>query len=305
LIVRRSFETEGGRVSYLTVDGPRASETLLLIHGAGVSARTWVNQLEGLADALRVIAINLPGRRGSDPIPQATLSSYADTAHRLLEGLETGPVFVAGHSLGGGVAQVLAASHQEVVKGLVLVSACAKLPPDDGSGRLLRLVPEPFRRVLVLWAAKKILFGPSASWPAIRLSLEEIWECRSETILWDTAAARAMDLEALACRLRVPTLILCGGRDRLTAPILSQRLSALIAASRLEIVPAAGHMLPLEAPDEVNRQIRNFIESLGRAKVPAPAARRPEPRRSLAGLVLRRIAAHFRSRRPSRARLDG
>jgi pimeloyl-ACP methyl ester carboxylesterase len=65
----------------------------------------------------------------------------------LLQGLATGPVFVAGHSLGGGFAQVLAASHPKVVKGLVLVSACAKLPPGDGAGRFLQWVPEPFRRV--------------------------------------------------------------------------------------------------------------------------------------------------------------
>lgn len=83
MIVRRSFGTQGDRVSYLTVDGSRASETLLLIHGAGVSARTWVNQLQGLAAGLRVIAIDLPGRRRSDPIFGATLSSYAD-----VDGLE-------------------------------------------------------------------------------------------------------------------------------------------------------------------------------------------------------------------------
>jgi hypothetical protein len=198
LIVRCSFGTQGDRVSYLTVDGSRASETLLLIHGAG---------------------------------------------------------------------------------------------------RFLQWVPEPFRRVLVLWAAKKVLFGPSASWQAIRLSLEEIWDCRCDTILHDTAAARAMDLEALACRLHVPTLILCGDRDRLTAPVLSQRLSALIAASRLEIVPSAGHMLPLEAPDEVNRRIRDFIESLVRAKDPTPA-RRPESRRSLTGRALQRVATLFAPRGP-------
>lgn len=67
-------------MSYLTVDGAPAEEMLLLIHGVGVSARTWVHQIRGLSDALRPIAIDLPGRRGSDPTSDPTLDTYAQRA---------------------------------------------------------------------------------------------------------------------------------------------------------------------------------------------------------------------------------
>src|SRR2546429_10019074 len=81
-IIRRSLEVAGRRVSYLTIDdvtnsntdsvgGVTARDTLLLIHGAGVSARTWVNQLRGLAGGVRPITAELPLGGGADPADAA------------------------------------------------------------------------------------------------------------------------------------------------------------------------------------------------------------------------------------------
>jgi pimeloyl-ACP methyl ester carboxylesterase len=270
-IVRGCLDVDGRKVSYLTVDeASTASPVVLLIHGAGVSARTWVHQLGGLADVLRPIAVDLPGHRQSDPVSEPTLATYADTAYEVLRGLATGPVFVAGHSLGGAVAQVLATRHPEMVRGLVLISTCASVASDDGSQRLLGFVPAPLRRAVFLWAVRRTLLAPSASTSAIELTLEEIRHCPPETIRNDTTIGRAMDLASTAQQLRVPTLILCGGRDRLTAPALSQQLCGMIAGSRLQIVPGAGHMLPLEAPDVLNQAMRDFVASVTPALTAAP-----------------------------------
>ena len=283
-IIRRALEVAGRRVSYLTTDGVPAPdsvsaervtprETLLLIHGAGVSARTWVNQLRGLADVVRPIAIDLPGRQDSDAALDPTLATYAETAYETLRRLHSGPAFVAGHSLGGAVAQVLAERHAEAVKGLVLISTCASMPPADGATRVLASVPWPFRRAVLQWMARRTLFGPCAPLDAVGLTMDELRACRVSTIQSDTMMGRAIDLEDVAQRLRVPTLILCGARDELTPPALSQRLAVLIAGSRLEIVPATGHMLPLEAPDVVNGAIVDFVRALAPgAAVPGTAS---------------------------------
>lgn len=289
-IVRGCLDVDGRKVSYLTVDDASVAGTLLLIHGAGVSARTWVNQLRGLSDVLRPIAVDLPGHRESDPVSDPTLATYADTAYQALRELATGPVFVAGHSLGGAVAQVLVTRHPEMVRGLVLVSTCARVPPEDGSQRLLGFVPAPFRRAVFLWAVRKTLLAPFASTNAIELTLEEIRSCPPETIQNDTAISRAMDLAGTAQQLRVPTLILCGGRDRLTAPGLSQQLCGMIAGSRLQIVPGAGHMLPLEAPEVLNQAIREFVAAVTHEVV---APHRPG--------LLRRLAERFGHWPPWRA----
>jgi len=194
-IVRRSLEADGVRISYLTVDVVSPSDTLLLIHGAGVSARTWVQQLRGLADVVRPIAIDLPGRRESDAASDPTLATYAELIYEALRRLHSGPAFVAGHSLGGAVAQVLAERHPEVVKGLVLISTCAKMPRVDATTRALAAVPWPFRRTVLQWAARRTLLAPSAPADAVRLTLDEIRECRVSTIQSDVAIGRAIDVE--------------------------------------------------------------------------------------------------------------
>ena len=264
-VIRRYVDVAGRRVSYLTVDGANPDEILLFIHGAGVSARTWVNQLHQLSAAGTPVAIDLPGR--TDNVPAPTLEVYAETVCDLLESLGDRPAFVVGHSLGGAVAQMLAVRHPKRVSGLILISTCARVPPGDGTQQLLGLVPVPFRRVVFLSAVRKLLLAPSASVDAIGLTLDEIGGCPTRTIQHDTAIGRAMDMGEIACALRVPTLVLCGARDRLTAPDLSRQLSDMIVGSRLQIVPSAGHMLPLEAPDVVNRAIAEFVASVSAARV--------------------------------------
>ena len=82
-IVRRFVELHGRRVSYLTAgdSGP----TILLIHGSGVSARSWVNQLRGLAGAVRVVAIDLPGHGESDPMRHASVEQYGGIVANFLD----------------------------------------------------------------------------------------------------------------------------------------------------------------------------------------------------------------------------
>src|SRR5205085_252813 len=77
---------------------------------------------------------------------------------------------------------------------------------------------------------------------AVALGMQELRACRPRTLAADVAIAREMDLTATAADVRVPTLLLCGSRDRVTPPALSRDLHAMIAGARPEIVDGAGHM---------------------------------------------------------------
>jgi pimeloyl-ACP methyl ester carboxylesterase len=59
--------------------------------------------------------------------------------------------------------------------------------------------------------------------------------------------------------ITLPTLCIVGTLDRLTPPRYSEYLHEQIAGSRLQIVEGAGHMVPLERPEEYNRRLRDFI----------------------------------------------
>ncbi len=262
-ITRQFVELDGRRVSYLTAGDSAAAPAILLIHGSGVSAGSWVNQLRGLLTAFRVAAIDLPGHGKSDPIPRASVEEYAETVAMFLEALGSGPVLVVGHSLGGAIAIALAAQRPHAVTGLVLLASCAKLPWVDSSwGRLLPYVPGPLWKTFFISTAQKLLFAPGVPGHVVSLGMQELRSCRAETILKDLQAAKAMDLTQQATGLDVPTLILCGSQDRLTPPALSADLKGLIPGSRLTLVEGAGHMLLLEVPTRVNEEVLNFAKSL-------------------------------------------
>lgn len=277
---------DGVRVSYLSPgavgDG---APSLVLIHGSGVSARYWLEQLEGLADVARVVAVDLPGHGDSDPVHDPSLESYAATVAGLIRALDLGPSILIGHSLGGAVALTLAARQPELARALVLIASCAKLPPSNAAlEHLFAWLPGPVRRLVFFATAKRLLFSPGAAPDTVRLAMEEIRGCRLETLRRDIAVATAMDLRHLAAAVSVPTVVIAGSRDALTPPALSVALGEAIPQARVVVLEGAGHMVHLEAPGRVNDEIRALIASL-----PAEAERERRPAGG-AGSWLSRLA---------------
>ena len=267
-----------------------------------MSAWSWVRQLEALSGRMRVIAVDLPGHGESSAPPGSSIDDYAAAVADFARTLGCGPIVVVGHSLGGSIAIALAARQPALIRGLVLIASCVKLPLVDSVGeRLVAFLPGPLRRAFFFSMAKKVLFAPGATADAIASGMQDLRACRPETMLADVRAARAMDLRAQAAALDVPTLVLTGSRDRLTTPTLAAELSALIRSARLRIADGAGHMLPLEAAGWVNGEILAFVDSLA---APRPAPRAPGKRqRSLLRRVLDRLetaAERFKRSRPRR-----
>ncbi|MGH7278948.1 MAG: alpha/beta fold hydrolase, partial [Candidatus Rokuibacteriota bacterium] len=242
---------------------------MLLIHGSGMSAGCWVHQLHGLAPHARMVAIDLPGHGGSARIEGTSVEEYADVVGAFLDTHDARDVIVVGHSLGGAVAIALAARRPPRVTGLVLLSTCARLPHVSAVWEgWLACLPRSVRSALFLSLAKRTLFGPYATGQAVSLGLEQLRACRSDTMVRDIQSARAMDVTGQAMRVDVPALILCGSRDEVTPPALAQALHELIPGSRLSVIDGAGHMVPLEMPEAVNRALLDFA-----GVAAAPAAR--------------------------------
>src|SRR5712664_1330600 len=106
-VVRRSLTVRGRRISYLTLAAEIAGPPIVLIHGSGVSARYWVQQIRGLAPAARAVALDLPDHGQSDDAVDPSAEHYAEAVGDFVEALGVGPVIAVGHSLGGSVALAL------------------------------------------------------------------------------------------------------------------------------------------------------------------------------------------------------
>ena len=146
--VAGTFDIGGGRSLYLECAGS-GSPTVVLILGQRSSAAEWHTTqsaatppsppvFESLARSTRVCAYDRPGtivgegRSRSDPAPQPTDAARAAAdLHALLAAAgERGPVVVVGHSIGGLVARLYAATYPDDVRGMVLVDAASEFLQD-------------------------------------------------------------------------------------------------------------------------------------------------------------------------------
>ena len=229
---------------------------VVLIHGAGGDHLSWPSQLRRL-HGYRVYTPDLPGHGKSQGHGRQVIASYGEAAAAWIQGLELPKVFLAGHSMGGGIALWLALHYPELVRGLILVSTGARLPVN------LSLIEELATQVGFPTAVDKI-----ANWsfssrvePAVVENVKKhMLRTRPSVMVGDFRACDRFDLSDQLNEVRVPTLVLVGNEDKMTPERFAEGLAEGIPNAELVVIQGAGHMLPLELPDEVAEVMRSFLE---------------------------------------------
>jgi len=228
---------------------------IVYVHGSGGSGRVWRYQLDGVGG----YAIDLPGH-GASPDDES-ISSVEDYARYVVDFIreEVGQAYVAGHSLGGAIAQTTYLLAEDVVRGLILV----------GTGARLRVLPELLYGLLNDFenTAKRLvdmLFSRKFENEEIKKgTLDEILGCGSEVMFRDFNACDKFDLlnEYKEGRVSVDVPVLCivGKDDIMTPPKYSAFFEKTIGARVVE-VEDAGHMVMLEKPEDVNKAISGFLD---------------------------------------------
>ena len=115
-------DVDGHRVRrYIEADGG-GSGTVVLVHGAGDCADSWLPVRHRVASFARLVSYDRPGLGGSPGGPPADVERYLGELHHVVRGHGVeGPVVLVGHSLGGLIAQLYAQRHPDAVAGLVLI----------------------------------------------------------------------------------------------------------------------------------------------------------------------------------------
>lgn len=246
---------------------------LLLLHAFPLDHSMWEAQ-EPLADAVRIIA---PDQRGFGATPgEPTITSIgamADDAVAVLDALHVAePAFVCGVSMGGYIAQHVAARHPERVRGLILCDT--KLDADTPEARAGRagLAAKVSRRGAGLLADTMLgtLLAQSAEarGRARRPAIEELLRqtIARQPVATIQAALAAMgerpDMTETMQSLPIPTLLVVGEEDTFTPPAIMQRMESILPDARLLIVPQAGHLVPLEVPEVFNAAVLAFLHAV-------------------------------------------
>ncbi|MFO1337958.1 MAG: alpha/beta fold hydrolase [Burkholderiaceae bacterium] len=266
-----------GQTVHLRDEGPRDDATpIVLIHGTSASLHTWEGWVAGLKTQRRVISFDLPGFGLTGPFAgQYAPDDYrGDTLARfvvdLLDQLHVQKAVLAGNSLGGEVAWRVAALAPARVDRLVLVDASgyAFEPEDMPIGfRIARLpvlsaLSEWFLpRGLVEASVQNVYGNPAKVTPALvdRYFELNLREGNRHALRLRMRQLNLGDDAARIATLKLPTLVIWGGRDRLIPPANGDHFVRDIAGSRLVVFPELGHVPHEEDPARTLAAVKDFL----------------------------------------------
>jgi len=255
----RTIEANGTLIAYKQSGG---GAPVILIHGAEADHSMFDAFGALLAEHFTVIAYDQrdSGETRNPPSPYG-IGEMAGDAAALIAGLGYERAHVFGTSLGGVIAQVLAAEHPRRVDRLVLSSTFrAGAPP-------LSINPEVFPRLAALrtglpgTAAQIATYFFPASHIAAHPEVVDIFTGNSRDAAQKQrrAAILARPVEADLVAITAPTLVLVGAEDRLIPPAHTLSLAGEIAGARTVSIAGLGHVGTLQSPHAVAREVLAFL----------------------------------------------
>jgi len=247
---------EGTKIFFREAGVP-GGKTIVFVHGAGGSSYTWTHILNSPPPGHRSIAIDLPGHGQSEGNGMERIEDYCDFLKKFIKALSPGPHILVGHSMGGAISQLYVLGRPEGLERLVLVGTGARLRV---ASMVFQVLEGDFKTAIRTSSAW--LFSEKTSQDVIQAYLQDTLKGTAKIMIGDFRACNAFDVMDKIQGISFPTLIICGVEDKLTPAKYSQFLHDKIMGSILEIVPDAGHMITLEKPQEFNRFLLKFINSI-------------------------------------------
>ncbi|MFJ5726541.1 alpha/beta fold hydrolase [Streptomyces paradoxus] len=259
-----AVRVDGIEVAYDRVgQGP----PLVLAHGATTDARLFRDQAGDLADEFTVVAWDEPGAGRSSDVPLSfTLADYARCLAAVIEDVDLGPAHVLGLSWGGTVVLELYRHHAGLVRTLLLVDTYAgwkgSLTAADvrarveGAERMLAVPAEVFAPTV------PGLFAGQPPAEAVRLLSVMSADARPRSLRTELTVMAEADQRDLLPKIEVPTLLLWGELDaRSPVETVARQFLEAVPRATLVVLPGAGHLSNIEAPEPFNRTVREFCRA--------------------------------------------
>lgn len=241
-------------------------DPVLLLSPLGNDSSFWARQVSDFARTHKVITFDARGTGVSSPCDDTcSIEQLADDVIAMLEALDVGPAHLVGLAIGGQVAIRVAATRPDLVRGLVLTSCYVRADEriEQATARW---------RELALAAGMEEVYESSLEWVFSPCYVEDNREQmdRLRTFFRLTVqdpvsfcrhslAGVTYDAAPDLARVRCPTLVVHGGRDRLVDVDQAHRLAEAVDGARLAELPSAPHFLTWEDADWFNRKVLGFL----------------------------------------------
>ena len=279
-----TFEVEYQKVRNINIayiDEGKSDNVILLIHGLGTSAKSWMKNIPSLSKDFRVIAIDLPGYGKSDKGNyKYSMSWYATVLTEFLDELNIEKATFVGHSMGGQISIVTSLNYPNKVDKLVLISPAGFEKFTDGEGDWMKsaftidLVKDtPTRNIDINLKSNFYEMPDDADFFVTdRIQVKGATDFEDYCYAVTRNVTGMIDEPVLKELKNIShkTLILFGNNDGLIPNIylhggftedIANIGNSLIPNSSLVLVPECGHMLQFEKSEVANKEIINFINN--------------------------------------------
>jgi pimeloyl-ACP methyl ester carboxylesterase len=257
---------QGDRFSYMEM-GRADAPVLLLLHGVGANSMHWRHQLAGLSDRYRVIAWNAPGYMFSDAFAKDTpqCKDFADAVADFLAALKIDKVNIVGNSFGSRVAQCFAIHYpQRVIK--LAMTGTGVGPKDMPAEEKARIIAtregQVAKGIYGFGARVAALLGPNPS-PELVTEVQRILRATQPRGFMHgvkLGMVNGYSPEEVAAAATMPVLLIQGRHDRVNPGDRNAAvLIKLLKNGKLEWLENYGHLPEVEAPDIVNKMLRDFF----------------------------------------------
>ncbi len=257
----------GGRRLGYREDGQGTA--VVLLHGIGPGSQSWEHQFEALKDSFRVIAWDMPGYGGSDPLPMESPKTidYASELASLMDALQIEKAHLVGQSLGAMIAASFAHRYPDRLLTLTLSG------PSTGTGtldlntrqrnlkeRLDALEKNGPDGLAQMTASRSV--GPNTKPEIIEELAEYISMVSPEGYNPAVHTLINGDINQELGHIRAPTLVMCGTKDPVTPEPSVRKIAEQISGSTFRRLPGLGHCSFIENPDMYNTALREHLDKV-------------------------------------------
>jgi len=259
------------KLSYIDTGNSRSGddEVLLFVHGIMMSKGVWARQIEYFSSLYRVIAIDLAGF-GSSPKNEnpANFMSHAADIIDLLDKLEIRKIHLAGWSMGGCIAIILARDYPQYITTLTLIDTTPKLVASDdfpwaiparAAGELTALMAAHPQRGIAEFI--EMIFPETKSAKIREPVVTAAGGADIKATLDHFTYSAGADLRAGLSRIRHPALIIHGTLDIICFPGASEYLARKMPHASLVSLTGLGHAPFLSQPGIFNQKMQAFIQN--------------------------------------------
>lgn len=250
-----------GVILHVQEEGDPNGAPVVFANSLGTDLRLWDALIPRLPACLRLIRYDMRGH-GLSQCPDGPYSIDGLTADAiaLIEALELGPVTFVGLSIGGMIAQSLAAARPDLVRALVLSNSAAKMgDPVTWAERIAAItadgLPAMESAILDRWFGPAFRTTPQASlWGAL------VSRTPKAGYIACCEAIAAADLTDTTTKLRLPTCVIAGSHDGASPPELVAATAGMIPGAKFHVIEGAGHLPCVENPAAFAAILNPFLK---------------------------------------------